>query len=155
MELIPEFQNRLKDLPLLLEQLLRASPHALTNKSTLPNKPGVYVIAEGENHLYTGRSKNLRQRMKNHASGRAEQSAFAFRLARQLSGKTRATYKKEGSRKELMKDQNFIDVMAKCTTRVKNMSVLHVEIEDDVTQHMFEVYCALALKTQYNEFKTS
>jgi hypothetical protein len=35
------------------------------------------------------------------------------------------------------------------------MGVGYVEIADSVTQHLFEVYCALALKTPYNEFKTT
>jgi hypothetical protein len=93
--------------------------------------------------------------MANHTSGRAEQSAFAFRLARERTGIVTPSYRPEGSRKALMQTEDFLLAMQHCTMRVKSMGVGYVEIADSVTQHLFEVYCALALKTPYNEFKTT
>lgn len=54
-----------------------------------------------------------------------------------------------------MQSPEFSSVMRRCTGRVRKMYVSYVVVPDNITQHLFEVYCALALKTPYNEFKTS
>ena len=153
--LIPEFSKRMDELPILLNEIMNAPPKHLSERNQLPKTGAIYVIYEDETPLYTSRTKNLRQRMGNHTSGRAEQSAFAFKLTREKTGKMKATYKPEGSRKQLAKDPEFMKALQECTERVKKMSVRFASINDPITQHLFEVYVALALETPYNEFKTS
>jgi|GWRWMinimDraft_15_1066023.scaffolds.fasta_scaffold96817_2 hypothetical protein len=54
-----------------------------------------------------------------------------------------------------MLESAFIAAMKTCTERVRHMEVRFVQVLDNITQHLFEVYCALALQTPYNEFKTT
>ena len=70
-------------------------------------KAGVYVLSENGQNLYVGRSNDIRGRIGRHCKHSAtdKMAAFAFRLAREATGKTKATYKKgEGTRKALIED---------------------------------------------------
>src|SRR2546426_6325041 len=82
------------------ERLIAMSPVTIT---TLPrNAPlqCIYLFSEGHRHLYVGRTKNLRQRLRNHSipASQHNQAVFAFRLAREMTGKLAAAYTEEGSR---------------------------------------------------------
>lgn len=66
-----------------------------------------------------------------------------------------ATYKKEGSRKDLMEDKTFKLAFESSVDRVRSMHGRYVEIESEKLQHIFELYAALSLNTQYNQFGTS
>jgi hypothetical protein len=151
----PEYEVRLQEADRLLDELVAAPAVALTNFGAVPGKPGVYVISEGGSDLYVGRTKNLKQRFRNHTSGRPEQSSFAFRLARKDSGNIKATYKHIGSRKNLMGDVRFKKSFDQNVTRVRGMTARYVLINCPLMQHMFEVYAAISLRTPFNEFATS
>src|SRR4051794_40849647 len=43
---------------------------------------GVYLLSEGETHLYVGRSDRIPARIREHCLGGEEKAAFAFKLAR-------------------------------------------------------------------------
>lgn len=150
-----EYEARLQQADQLLEDLGAQQPISLKNFGAVPAKPGVYVISEGGIDLYVGRTKNLKQRFRNHTSGRPEQSSFAFRLARKGSGHLKATYKPTGSRKKLMLDQQFHDAFDQSIGRVRGMTARYVMIDCPLMQHMFEVYAAISLRTPFNEFTTS
>lgn len=94
----PSFQ-RLMGMPSLkVDELARDMP---TN--------GIYLFSEGSDHLYVGRSTRLRSRIKGHSLAGAthREAAFAFLLARDATGQTKASYKPEGSRSHLMSDPAF------------------------------------------------
>ena len=152
--LLPEYVNMLEKLPPLLDELSNCPARPLSSNRTFPREPGVYVIFEHDSPLYTGRSKNIRQRIGNHISGRAEQSAFAFRLARRATDNLTATYRPEGSRKHLMSTPEFRMAFDQEIVRVRSMRATFVVIQDLLVQHLFEVYAATALKTPYNDFGT-
>src|SRR5258705_13871063 len=63
-------------------------------------KRAIYLFSEDSEHLYVGRTNNLRSRLRNHCSPSAQHfsAAFAFRIARQTSGHAKATYTTKGSR---------------------------------------------------------
>ena len=59
------------------------------------------------------------------------------------------------SRKELDKDPAFENLFAAAKERIRRMSVRVIEIDDPVTQTLFEVYASLTLGTQeFNDFGT-
>lgn len=148
------FMAHVESLPGLLDQLLTMTPvGAYPPPKSMPTH-GVYLFSEAEVHLYVGRSNRLRKRMCDHAraSSPGTKSAFAFQLAREATGKITASYKVEGSRKELMKDQLFVAEFVKAKQRVAQMDLRYVEIIDPVRQTLFEVYAAMTLKTPYNSF---
>lgn len=125
---------------------------------TLPAKmfrKGVYVLSEGDNHLYVGRSNDIKKRIGRHSRPGAthRMAAFAFRLAREATGNLKATYKKgEGSRAALMEDENFVAAFDAAKARIRKMSLRFVEENDPVRQALLEIYVAVVLNTPHNDF---
>ena len=81
-------------------------------------------------------------------------AAFAFRLAREVTGKLDACYRKEGSRDALMQDPAFRRAFDTAKARIRKMDVRFVEETDPVRQAILEIYAAVALNTRYNDFDT-
>jgi hypothetical protein len=81
-------------------------------------------------------------------------AAFAFRLAREATGKLVATNKSKGSRAHMMEDLIFKAAFDDAKARIRNMDVRFVAEPDPVRQMLLEVYAAVALGTPYNDFDT-
>src|SRR5260370_11504447 len=69
----------------------------------------IYLFSEGQRHLYVGRTRKLRQRLRQHSipASQHNQAVFAFRLARVMTGRLIATYSAVGSRFALCSDADF------------------------------------------------
>jgi hypothetical protein len=150
----PSFVHVVESLQPSFEKLLAQSPmRPVKLPSGLPG-PGVYLFTEGGRHLYVGRSNNLRRRMQRHGSAGAtyKQAAFAFRLAREQTGKLKATYKTEGSRAHLMEDPAFALAFGNAKRRICEMDLRFVDESDPLRQAILEMYVAVALGTPYNDF---
>lgn len=78
---------------------------------------------------------------------------FAFGIAREETGKLKASYKKEGSRAALVSDPMFAAAFAKAKSRVNGMDIRFVEETDPTKQALLEIYAATALATRYNDFE--
>jgi predicted GIY-YIG superfamily endonuclease len=115
---------------------------------------GVYLFTESEgDHLYIGRSNNLLRRYKNHWMPHTtyHQASFAILLARETTGRMKATYKAgDGSRKALAADPAF----AAAKERIRAMNYRWVEESDPHTQCLLEFYAAISLAARYNDFDT-
>ncbi|MDE2133325.1 MAG: hypothetical protein KGJ49_01860 [Alphaproteobacteria bacterium] len=148
-----DFHKAVDQMRPLLRSLMKQEPISLGEASSFPTLPGVYLITDSSGHLYTGRCKSIRQRMRNHGGNSPESSTFAFRLACEKLGR-KATYKKGESRKALASNPNFKTAFLENVERIRKMNVRFVVIEDDITQHLFEVYVHLALHTPHNTFGT-
>jgi hypothetical protein len=79
---------------------------------------------------------------------------FAFRLARENTGRLEATYTPEGSRAALCADATFAAAFQKAKERVRSMDVRFVEETDPLRQALLEIYVSIVLKTPYNDFNT-
>ena len=117
---------------------------------------GIYLLSEKRRHLYVGRSNRIPRRLGNHCreSATHNMAALAFRLAREATGHTRATYRPQGSRTELMRDPAFAVAFDAAKARIRTMQVRFVEEVDPTRQCVLEVYVAVALQTPYNDFDT-
>ncbi len=149
-----EFARYVDELPHYLAQLW-ASP-ALEPNDT--NKlPVIYYFSEDGVTLYVGRTKDVRQRYKNHChpGSKGNDAPFAFKLARIETGKVKPSYKAEGSRKQLMEDELFKAAFDQSKDRIRKMELRFIEIEDPIMQTLFEVYASLVLKSVHNDFATS
>jgi hypothetical protein len=123
-------------------------------KTNVPQR-GVYLFSEAGTHLYVGRSNDIRGRYGPHCNPGATHrtAAFAFRLAREETGRLKATYKPgDGSRKALMEDTAFREAFTAAKERIRRMDFRCVGEADPLRQCLLEVYCAVALKTPYNDF---
>src|SRR6266851_4963022 len=120
----PKFAALVEALAPKLDRLLAMPP---LKYGTLPKdmpKSGVYLFTEGGRHLYVGRSNVLRGRHGRHCKPGAthRQAAFAFQLAREATGKTKASYRPgEGSRDGLMLDPTFAAAFAAAKERIRAM----------------------------------
>jgi len=116
---------------------------------------GIYLFSDGANHLYVGRSNNIRKRIGLHCrpSSQHNQATFAFRMARQLTGRLEAAYTTSGSRSEMVRDAEFGPVFTACKARIRQLSLRFVEEPDPTRQALLEIYAATVLETPFNDFE--
>jgi hypothetical protein len=146
-KLVEELAPKLKDL--LAMKPLRYGQLPLS----MPEK-GVYLFSEGRKHLYIGRSKVLRKRYYRHFRSH-HGATFAFLIARQETGRLTRSYRKgEDSRVGLMQDRIFSGAFTEAKLRMRLMDYRYVEETDEVRQALLEIYCAVVLKTPFNDFGT-
>jgi predicted GIY-YIG superfamily endonuclease len=101
----------------------------------------IYLFSEGGRHLYVGRTRHLRQRLRQHSIPEAQhnQAVFAFRLAREQTGFTSAAYSPEGSRVALTSQTEFAAAFTDAKRRVREMQVRYVEERDPLRQALLEI----------------
>jgi hypothetical protein len=117
-------------------------------------KKGIYLFSEGSTHLYVGRSNNIRNRIHDHTaqSGDSYSATLAFRIARNETGITKASYTKKGSRRELERDPVFRDAFAAAKARLTKADIRFVEEPDATRQALLEIFAATTLDTPFNDF---
>jgi predicted GIY-YIG superfamily endonuclease len=138
------------------ERLLQATPVKIKDLPRIAPAQCIYLFSEGLRHLYVGRTKNLRQRLRQHSipGSQHNQAVFAFRLARESTGSLVAAYTVSGSRAALCAQDEFGSAFVLAKERVRNMDVRYVEEKDALRQALLEIYVSLVLKTPYNDFDT-
>lgn len=138
------------------ERLLQVAPVKI--KDLPRDAPGqcIYLFSEGSRHLYVGRTKNLRQRLRQHSipGSQHNQAVFAFRLARESTGSLVAAYTASGSRAALCAQDELGSAFTLAKERVRNMDVRYVEEKDSLRQALLEIYVSVVLKTPCNDFDT-
>lgn len=110
---------------------------------------GVYLFSEGDDHLYVGRTDRLRDRHREHWSGKANDAPFAFKLARHATGNL---VKGGPTRKALEVDPVFASAFAEARDRVAAMQFRWVEEADPNRQCLLEIYATVVLDARYNDF---
>jgi len=113
---------------------------------------GVYIFSEDGHALYVGRTNNMRKRFQYHTRNNHNQAAFAFLLARAQTGNKKVTYKKEGSRDDLLSQSAFRSVFKSARERIKRMDVQFIEELNPIRQVLLEIFAFLQAKAKYNDF---
>lgn len=152
----PLFATTVESLhPSFLRLLAMEPVRALAFPRDVP-QAGIYLLSEGSDHLYVGRTKRVCKRLSNHCRSSAthKMAAFAFRLARESTGNLKASYKPKGSRAHLMTDPEFVSAFEAAKARIRAMDVRFVAEPNPINQTILEVYVAVALQTPYNDFAT-
>ncbi len=141
----PSFQKLISMAPVTPVTLPRSMPQS-----------GIYLLSENGQHLYVGRSRDIRGRIGRHSRPGAthRMAAFAFRLAREATGNVTATYTKKGSRADLMENPQFDLAFGSAKTRIRAMELRFVEESNPIRQAVLEIYVAVSLQTPYNDFDT-
>jgi len=147
------FAARVEALHPKFEALLEMPPVSVTALPKDVPKKGVYLLSEGEEHLYVGRSNRIRQRLQEHSRPSADHfsASFAFRIVCEEKNH-KATYKPETSRAKLMEDPAFREFFEEAKRRVRAMDVRYVAEDEPIRQALLEMYAAVALETPYNDF---
>lgn len=146
----PRFAALAESLHPSFVKLISCPPH--TGRVRLPLETprcGVYLFSEGDNHLYVGRTDRLRDRHREHWSGKANDAPFAFKLARHA---TDNLLKGGPTRRALEADPVFAAAFADARERVTKMQFRWVEEADPNRQCLLEIYATVVLEARYNDF---
>ena len=148
-----EYQEIISRFPDYMKKLTKDSP-VLPNKLDNIPKRGIYVFYENGKPIYVGRSKNLKQRFRQHRqqSSGHNSATFAFMVAKLDAEKVGVDIKR--TRVELQNDSVFSPIFSKTKRRISEMQVQVLQMDDPIEQTLFEVYAALELKTEYNNWET-
>lgn len=148
------FRLHIESLHPSFEALVQSAPFTFGSMPKELPKAGIYLFTEGDRHLYVGRTNNLRKRLQGHCSPGSSHNtaAFAFRLAREACNVTKATYKREGSRVQLMKETAFAAAFVAAKGRLRAMHVRVVAENGPIRQALLEMYVAVVLEAPYNDF---
>ena len=149
-----DFRELIEQLDPALKKLVSMTPHKPLDLPPNVPKAGVYVLSDASGHLYVGRTNRMKIRLRNHCHPKAthRMAAFAFRLARAATGNTKPSYRKKGSRADLMSNPAFVEAFEKAKAQIREMDVRFVEETHSTRQCLLEVYVAVALKTPHNDF---
>jgi len=153
----PAFTRYAEALHPSFERLVGVAPVTIATLPRNAPKECVYLFSEQGKHLYVGRTRHLRQRMRQHSipSSQHNQAVFAFRLAREATGRLAAAYAGDGTRALLAaNDAAFALAFTDAKARVRSMEVRYVEEVDPLRQALLEIYASIVLGTPYNDFNT-
>ncbi len=153
----PKFAALVETLAPKLERLLAMPSLAYGALPRAMPQSGVYLFTEAGRHLYVGRSNGLRGRYSGHCRAGAtyRQAAFAFQLAREVTGRAQAAYRAGAeSRAGLMLDPAFTAAFVAAKERIRRMEYRYIEEANQNRQALLEIYCAVVLATPYNDFGT-
>ena len=149
-----KFGEYIRRMPILLNEL-KGTP--LLNRNELKDIPrsGVYVFYREGNPLYVGRSNRLKERIQEHGRPSSDHysATLAFNMAKERVNFNR-NKRRLATRNELEKAPGFKKAFFLAKKQVAEMQVKVIEIEDQITQALFEIYAALTLNTKYNDFGT-
>ena len=149
------FKKLADRMPLLLQSLLEQPLIARDDIGVIqvPEK-GVYVFFENNKPIYVGRSNRLKKRIKEHSQISSQYSAtLAFRIAKQNTLILQKKGRKQ-TNEQLMKNSVFREKFEAAKDRIARTRIRFIEVEDPVEQTMFEIYAALVLDTELNDFST-
>ena len=149
----PAFRSLTEQLDAKFQSLMNMAPVVAEKVPDDTPKGGVYLFSEGNIHLYAGRTKRkLSVRIRNHFSA-APDCPFAWLIAREITGH-RATYKKEGSRKDLLLRPDFLRIYQDAKKRIGKMHVRYVGEAVPLRQTLLEVYTVVVSSAKHNDFDT-
>jgi hypothetical protein len=148
------FQNLIESLEPSFQRLVNMKPVKVSSLPADTPLAGIYLFSENDKHLYVGRSNRIRQRLQEHCRPSANHNTapFAFRLAREATGKTNASYVEKDSRVHLESQPEFKSAFTEAKHRVGCMQVRFVSEFDPLRQALLEMYVSICLETPHNDF---
>lgn len=159
-ELYKERQNmnrryleHVERMPDLFDLLMSAPRYPMKPKSEWRKISAIYIIWIDGKAAHVGRTRNLQGRVQGHTSNSHYSASFAFKQARRSLNKV-ATYTPENSRKALFEQEDFYAEFSRHRTILQNSEVSFLEVPEPVDQYLLELYAALELGMDLDEFDT-
>lgn len=147
------FDNVIECVRAKFAELCASPTHTIAHLPKEMPEPGIYLFSEGGQPLYVGRTNRLRNRLQYHTRNNHNQATFAFLLARYQTGNLKASYKPEGSRKDLLENPEFRAAFDTARERIRKMDVQFVEEPDPIKQTILEVFTAFETEAEFNDFE--
>jgi predicted GIY-YIG superfamily endonuclease len=148
------FQSHTSRIPSLFSALDSADLFLMQfRRRSAPNAPAVYVLFDRGKPVHIGRTRDLRRRLQDHVTKDHNKASFAFKCARRALG-LKATYKKDGSRKELMLNHDFLKCFLGNIELLLNMEFKFIEITNPIDQYLLELSAHMEYGLPLDEFDT-
>jgi predicted GIY-YIG superfamily endonuclease len=151
-EVLPNDMKRMRAAiaaPMRME-LVTGGRRAVLNHFGRPKDfSGCYVLVEKGQPFYVGISRKVVSRLTQHVKGKTHSDAsLAYAMACHCCEHSMR-------RAKAMADKVFLAAFEQERTRIRNMDVAVIEIDNPVELYLFEVYAALELRTAtHNTFRT-
>jgi hypothetical protein len=128
----------------------KQGPGAIAKQLRLPGDfAGYYIFMEQTRPIYTGISRKVLSRIRQHLCGKTH---FDASLAYRMAKRKMPTRLKRG---EAMQDPAFRKVFDECQAHLRGLRVAFIAIENDLEIYLFEAFCAMELDTwEWNTFRT-
>lgn len=138
--------------PLLAETFTKsktASKALLSEVNRTRDFSGCYAFLDGDKPIYVGISRTVVKRIVQHVNSDTHFSAsLVYRMAF-------ADFTHEMKREQAMKDEQFRSIFFLAQSRLRQMKVAFIQIDNDLELYLFEVYAAMSLDTStWNTFRT-
>jgi hypothetical protein len=153
------FDRIIEKMPLLYEELnnkpIFKKNEISIGRVSIPQN-GIYVLFDDGKPIYVGRSNNIRQRLSGHSNQGSDRysATFAFRMAIKEYERKYSKSAKKFRRQDLENDEDFKIIFRGAKDKVSKMGIKAIEIDDPLTQTIFEVYAAVKLGTlEFNSFE--
>lgn len=130
----------------LLNELVSGHAYRCGEQPAPPVAPGVYLLAEGNDVLHVGRTRNLQVRRRNQTGLRNDRFTATHAFRRAIADVTAAGHLSlPGKRAELETHPTFKPYFQAAKQRVRACDFRCVEIADPPQQAAFEIFASIAL----------
>ena len=113
----------------------------------------IYIIWIEGKAVHVGRTRNLQGRVRGHVSNSHYSASFAFKQARRTLS-IAASYTPENSRSALFARADFYAEFAKHRAVLQASEVTFLEVNNPIDQYLLELYAAMELGLELDEFDT-
>ena len=135
-----------------LEALLASELKEFSPAPIEGHKPGIYILYEGAQPVYVGRTKKLKQRFRAHITPSHNSASFALKRVRKRLGLA-STYKKKGSRGWIV--ENHRSEFLQEIESIKRMKYRFLEVSDNIDQYFLEYLSEAQLGLDHDGLDTS
>lgn len=147
------YLEHVQRMPDLFTQLITAEKYPMKPKGEWKKLSAIYIIWIDGKAAHVGRTRNLQGRIRGHTSNSHYSASFAFKQTRRTLNLA-ATYTPENSRKALFEQPEFYAEFARHRMVLQNAEVSFLEVPEPVDQYLLELYAALELGMELDEFDT-
>lgn len=152
-DLNAQFVAHTDRMPTLYRQLMESDALPMAPRAAWKKVGAIYVFFHEGKAEHVGRTRNLQGRIRGHLSDSHYSASFAFKQTRrQLS--LAATYKPEGSRSALFAEEGFRTAFREQSERLRGMTMRFLPVGCPVDQYLLELYAAMELGLNLDEFDT-
>lgn len=148
------FEEYVAEIPGLFAQLQRAERRPIMAKG-LEDISAIYIFFEDGKAEHVGRTRRLKSRVRGHLAKNHFSASYVFKRTRKAMGMEQASYTTKDSRGSLMKAEHpFRAAFEREHQTLRGMEMSFLEIEDQISQYLLELYTAMQLGTCIKEFST-
>lgn len=148
-----QYRTHVSQMPALFKMLLDAERFPMKPRSEWKQKRAIYIIWIDGKAVHVGRTRNLQGRVRGHVSNSHYSASFAFKQARRTLS-IAASYTPENSRSALFAREDFYAEFAKHRAVLQASEVTFLEVNNPIDQYLLELYAAMELSLELDEFDT-